>query len=719
MFQPSGFSLEIFKSRYALTEAESWEQCCERVARQMSLAEQAEEQSKYQAEFNTMLVNNLFVPGGRILYNSGRNNPNLLNCFVLANELDSKEGWGNIAKEVIVTSMKGGGCGIDFSDVRPKGSPIHSQRGECPGPVSLMELVDAIANPVRSGGTRRVALMFSMDLDHPDVIEFLDAKLTKGKLTNANVSIRSKNTTKFIEAVKNDGDWELSWKGKYKKTIKAKDLWDKIVVNAYNSAEPGFLNWELVEKESNISYINQLVTTNPCFTGDTKIKTNNGYQKLVDLKDKKDIILTNYLGQNVPGSIWSNGIKKLVSLNLSNGKIIRCTPDHVFMDNSGNSVQAKDLNGLCLMSEIGSKDSPVVVSVNEDGEEEEVFDFNLQDDTHWGIIEGVVAHNCGEIAMSSYDSCCLGHLVLPNFVTDNKVDWKLLSKNIKLAVRFLDNVLSVNYYPLIEMKRESNKLRRIGMGTTGLADMLTMLGIKYGGEQGNKFIDKLFNFISKRAYLASIKLAKEKTMFSACIPSEHIKSDYIQRSSKTIQNLILKYGIRNCCLLTQAPTGTVSILSGNCSAGIEPAFAAAYERNYFDKDVRKKTLEFHPLFFKMMSEGKDVSSFVSAREIAVREHMEVQSIVQRYIDNAVSKTIQMGQDYPMDDMSECWLEYLPKLKGTTFFRENTRGYVDSNGVTHDPPLVALSLEEAIARFKTQTGTISDGIVDCENGLCDI
>jgi ribonucleoside-diphosphate reductase alpha chain len=310
MFNPTGFSLDIFKSRYAFTENESWEQACSRVAKQMALAEVPEKQAYYDLKFAEILSNNYFVPGGRIWYNSGRNNPQLLNCFVLDPNKDSKEGWGNSAKNMIITSMTGGGCGDDFSDVRPRGAEILGQKGECPGPVELMRLIDACSKPVRAGGQRRVALMFSLDLDHPDIEEFLDAKLEKGQLTHANVSVRSKKTKEFIKAVREDGDWELSWKGKYKKTVKAKKLWDKIVKNAWNSAEPGFLNWEMVSNESNIHYIEELVTTNPC----------------------------------------------------------------------------------------------------------------------------------GEIALSAYDCCCLGHLVLPRFVKEGEIDYALLGNTIRTSVRFLDNV---------------------------------------------------------------------------------------------------------------------------------------------------------------------------------------------------------------------------------------------------------------------------------------
>lgn len=590
MYTPTGFSADIHRQRYAFTPEEQWPQSGQRLARQMAAAEVPEKQTLYEEKFNEILVDNLFVPGGRIWYNSGRIAPQLLNCFVLTNELDSKQGWGNIAKEMIITSMTGGGCGIDFSDVRPNGAKVGSG-GVCPGPVSTMKLIDACAKPVKSGGGRRVALMFSLDLDHPDVMEFLDAKLIKGELTHANVSVRSKRTTEFIKAVKEDADWELSWKGQYKKFIKARDLWDKIVKNAHSSAEPGFLNWELVEDQSNISYIEQLVTTNPC----------------------------------------------------------------------------------------------------------------------------------GEIALSAYDCCCLGHLVLSRFVTLDGMDfdWHKLANTVRLGVRFLDNVLTVNYYPLHEMKMKSHKLRRIGLGTTALADTLAMLGYRYSSVEGNKFIDKLYKFIAKTAYEASIMLAVEKGPFPACNRMKHAESGFMKRMPKKIKVLVQEHGIRNCAILTEAPTGTVSILSGNCSSGIEPMFAPAYERKYWVEEERKTELVLHPLFAEFMRQGKDVSHFVGSRDLTVRDHMEVQKIVQYWTDNAVSKTINMPENYSIEDMSNIWLEYLPDLKGTTFYRENSRGYVDDKGNILEPPLKALSTEEAKLRFENTFKEEAAKVVDCPTGICEL
>lgn len=589
-FVPTGFSHTIFRDRYAFTETETWEEACARVAQQMALAENPDKQQLYKDKFNAILSANLFVPGGRIWYNSGRNNPQLLNCFVLDPNKDSKEGWGKSSYNMIVTSMTGGGCGDDFSDVRPRGAVIAGQKGVAPGAVELMRLIDNCADPVRNGGQRRVALMFSLDLDHPDIEEFLSAKLTKGELTHANVSVRSKYTKEFIKAVKNDGDWELSWKGKYKRTVKAKDLWNTIVKNAYNSAEPGFLNWELVESESNIWYIEPLVTTNPC----------------------------------------------------------------------------------------------------------------------------------GEIALSAYDCCCLGHLVLTRFISGDSIDWSLLGNTIRTAVRFLDNVLTVNSYPLPEMKAKSQALRRIGLGTTALADTLAILGLRYGSEEGNKFVDKLYRFISKAAYEASVMLAVEKGAFPMCNPEKHVESGFMKRMPSKIKSLVQKHGIRNCCILTQAPTGTVSILSGNCSSGIEPMFAPAYERRFWQGEERKMELVFHPLFEQFMKENKSVDHFVGSHDLTVRDHMEVQRIVQRHVDNAVSKTINIAHDYPMEEVEKLWLEYLPQLKGTTFYRDGTRGMVRADGTIEPPPLSPIAIEDAKKRFfDEQHATDLEAVDDCASGVCSL
>jgi ribonucleoside-diphosphate reductase alpha chain len=288
-----------------------------------------------------------------------------------------------------------------------------------------------------------------------------------------------------------------------------------------------------------------------------------------------------------------------------------------------------------------------------------------------------------------------------------------------MGVRFLDNVLTVNSYPLPEMKEKSHRLRRIGLGTTGLADTLALLGLRYGSPEGNEFVDELYRFISKAAYESSVMLAIEKGAFPACDPRKHVESDFMKRMPAKIRALVLEHGIRNCALLTQAPTGTVSILSGNCSSGIEPMFAPAYERRYWHNNERKTELVFHPLFAQFMNEGKGVDHFVGSQDLSVKDHMEVQKIVQSHIDNAVSKTINMASDYPVEDMNRLWLEYLPNLKGTTFYRENTRGYVREDGTVEEPPLKAITIQDAKRRYQETHKTEAAHVDDCASGVCAI
>jgi ribonucleoside-diphosphate reductase alpha chain len=267
------------------------------------------------------------------------------------------------------------------------------------------------------------------------------------------------------------------------------------------------------------------------------------------------------------------------------------------------------------------------------------------------------------------------------------------------------------------MKLKSQSLRRIGLGTTALADTLATLGLRYGSDEGNKFIDKLYRFISKAAYEASIMLAVEKGAFPLCNPEKHIESGFMKRMPAKIRSLVQEHGIRNCCILTQAPTGTVSILSGNCSSGIEPIFSPAYERRYWDGEERKMELVFHPLFEKFVLEGKPVDHFISSHELSVRDHMEVQKIVQRHVDNAVSKTINIANDYPVEELEKAWLEYLPYLKGTTFYRDGTRMMVRADGTIEPPPLSPIPIEEAKARLNEAHKVDLEIVDDCASGTC--
>lgn len=580
IYEPSGFALEIFQKRYSLHEKETFQEACERLAIHVAAAETNGNVMKFRGAFADILKQNLFMPGGRIWYGSGRPKGQLLNCFV-APTGDSREGWGKTFYDLTVICGTGGGLGVNCSPVRPRGSVITGQKGTATGAVSEMECIDAIGERLKAGGGRRTALMLALGLTHGDIVEFLDKKLDLKQLNNANVSvIFDDNPETFFEKVKNDGDLELRFGGKVVGKIPAKKIWDKIISNALKGGEPGLLNGYLANKMSNIWYHTPLICTNPC----------------------------------------------------------------------------------------------------------------------------------GEIWLAAYDCCCLGALVLPRFVKGNEVDWDLLKATVTTSVRFLDNVLTVNNYPLPEIKEVCHNIRRIGLGVMGLHDMLLMLGQKYTSASGLEMADKVMERIKTYAYEASIELAKEKGPFPAFDAEKYLKGGFAKTLRPKLRELIREHGIRNCALLTIAPTGTTSLVC-DVTSGIEPMFAPAHIRKFRDGDELKAEVVVHPLFKKYIDEGRSVKHFQGAYDLKLRDHFEMQRTCQKHLDNACSKTINVMPGTSAEELSEMYFEFFPDLKGVTIYPEGSR---------EDQPLTPLPLDAALAAAKGDDRVLKSYATDsCKNGVCDI
>jgi len=223
------------------------------------------------------------------------------------------------------------------------------------------------------------------------------------------------------------------------------------------------------------------------------------------------------------------------------------------------------------------------------------------------------------------------------------------------------------------------------------------------------------NYIKKRAYEASTYIAAEKGPFPAFDTEKFLESGFCKTLTKGIRAKIREYGIRNCALLTIAPTGTTSIVAGT-SSGIEPVFSPGYKRRYYadveDSNERqiKEEIVIDPLFQTLYEEGYDLSSFVSAHEISVEDHLRMQIIVQKHIDNAVSKTINLPQDYPVEKYGKLLLKYAPMCKGTTVYRSGSRG---------NEPLVPLSVTEAQEYLESQGILIGSAMSDCMSGICEV
>jgi len=200
-YNPEGFSLQIFKDRYAVHENETFQEACERVAYFIASAEDGDKIRQFENRFFEILNTNRFSPGGRIWRGAGRKKSAMLNCFVVPSE-DSREGWGQLLSDVTIISGLGGGIGISFNNIRPRGTEIKGTGGVATGAVSLMKIVNGVCNELREGGGRRSALMFCLSYDHPDIEEFLHVKLDKKELNNANISILVDNN--FFDLVKKD-----------------------------------------------------------------------------------------------------------------------------------------------------------------------------------------------------------------------------------------------------------------------------------------------------------------------------------------------------------------------------------------------------------------------------------------------------------------------------------------------------------------------------------
>jgi len=240
-------------------DGEDWEACTRRVGSIVARAENSKT-AEYAEKFSEIIYNMDFLPGGRILRNAGRPRGSMFNCYVLPIG-DSREEIGQYYKDSLILWGEGGGIGTNISFLRPKGADIKGVGGVSSGPVSFLKASDAIAETVESGGSRRAAGLALMNVSHPDIGRFIDAKTIHGELSHYNISVAV--TDDFLEAVESNSDWEFKFAQKSYGKIKARKIWNKIIENMIEHAEPGLLNWDKIIK-NNSYYFDSVIATNPC-----------------------------------------------------------------------------------------------------------------------------------------------------------------------------------------------------------------------------------------------------------------------------------------------------------------------------------------------------------------------------------------------------------------------------------------------------------------------
>ena len=587
--QPQQVSVDVLAEKYCKGQERTIEDVRRRIAAGIASVEGSSSDTWAEAFYQVQEVG--FVPAGRICSAAGTSiNATLINCFVQPIADSVQEYEGNLPgiyhalREAAETMRRGGGVGYDYSLIRPRNSLVRGTASRASGPVSYMYVYDKSCETIESAGGRRGAQMGILRCDHPDVDLFIDAKLNGG-LSNFNISVGV--TDALVLSVKADGMFDLVHKAEpdqdmypqsrllpdgrwLYKTVRARDLWTRIMRNTYENGEPGVVFLDRINAENNLYYVEVLQATNPC----------------------------------------------------------------------------------------------------------------------------------SEQPLPPYGACCLGSMNLTLFVVNPftpkaYLNFGAFAEAISTAVRFLDNVLDVSFWPLPQQRQEAMNKRRVGLGYLGLGSALVMLGLRYDSDEGRRVAEEITATLSHSAYRASIQLAKERGSFPLFDAEKYLQGEFVKRLPEDIRADIGRYGIRNSHLVSLAPTGTITLaFADNASNGIEPAFSWSYTRNKRGADGSTVPYTVRDHAYRLYEEqGHDVSrlpaQFVSALEMSAMDHLRMLQVVQPYIDSAISKTVNVPADYPFEDFENLYMAaWEGGLKGLATYRPNSvRGNVLSVLPAEPQPLL--------------------------------
>jgi ribonucleoside-diphosphate reductase alpha chain len=533
-------------------------------------AARVDERPGVERDFGELLGAFKFLPGGRILAGAGTAaTRTLANCFVMGSIEDSVDGIFERLKESALTMQWGGGIGVDFSTLRPQGAAATTSGSIASGPVSFMRIWDAMCGTLLSTGARRGAMMATLRCDHPDVETFITAKREPGQLRNFNVSVQI--TDAFMEALAAGGDWplcfprdlddaegetlELHWPGRdgpvpcrVVRRVPAQALWRTIVDSAYDSAEPGVLFVDRINRENNLYYREHITCTNPC----------------------------------------------------------------------------------------------------------------------------------GEVPLPAHGACTLGSVNLTAFVREPfaasaSLDLASLERTVTTAVRFLDDIVELSEYPLPAQRAQAQATRRIGLGVTGLADTLCMLGLNYDSDAARATAGGILEQIRDAAYRASVALAAEKGACPAFDRDAYLAGEFIARLPADIRDSMARSGVRNSHLLAVAPTGTISLLANNVSSGVEPIFSVESDRVVLDATGGRtyRVVDYAAALWRRERRGPLPATFVTAAELSPDAHLAMLATLQPFVDHSISKTINVAENLPPEAVAGVFEKsYRLGLKGCTVFRPN-------------------------------------------------
>jgi ribonucleoside-diphosphate reductase alpha chain len=669
-------------------------------------------QKKWATKFYEELFEGRFIPGGRVLAGAGDlyRLKTLANCFVTKIQKDEIDSIYKAAFECARTYSYGGGIGVDISSLRPKDSIVHNAADSSTGAVSFMELYSLTTGLIGQSG-RRGALMLTIDVKHPDIEHFLKVKKVPNWVTNqivdqcnwsgrfnnqeletikkqvmentqvrfANISVKASD--EFMQAVDEQREFRqgefLIYKKKknniltnapqdidnihYSINIPSKDIHNYKMMDSFTTFSR-MKNW--LEQKYNVSI--------------TKTKFNDKLKR--DVYGDISIELNN---ENYDLAIRQAGDFMLYFSSEQTGEIRRMVKARDIWDQfiEGNYKTAEP--GLIFWSTM-SKYSP----------------------SNYVGKPIICTNPCAEVPLEDGGACNLGSLNLSCFIdngyeTNAKINWDQLADSTAILIRFLDNVVTWNedLNALEKQKLAARETRRLGLGIMGIADMLNQLGLGYDSDEGIAIITKTMQFITNAAFQASASLAGEKGASPIYSEEEYMECPFIEEAlSKETQTLIRENGIRNIAIMSIAPTGSISnivkgIQVGNknyigVSGGVEPIFALYYTRRTesFGKN------EFYKVFHSSVQAYIDKMELTdelekadkiedilpdyflrTAHHIEPDKRVEIQGLIQRYIDHSISSTINLPEDVQPEIISDIYLNaWKQNLKGVTIYRDGSR-----------------------------------------------
>jgi len=560
-------ALTVLEKRYFRRDkngklVEDWKKMITRVAENISNGNKEKKKIYYD-----LLDSGYFLPNSPTLMNAGHDLQQLSACFVLPLE-DSMESIFESIKNAALIHKSGGGTGFSFSKLREADARVRSTNGVSSGPISFLKVFNSATDAVKQGGTRRGANMAILNVDHPQIMEFITCKENTQELTNFNLSVGI--TEKFMKAVYEDSEYELisPHSKEVIEKLKARDVFDLIVKMAHQNGEPGIIFLDRINKHNPTPLIGEIESTNPC----------------------------------------------------------------------------------------------------------------------------------GEQPLLPNEACNLGSLNLAGMVKDNDINWNILKKATRDAVDFLDDVIDMSSFPLPEIDKMVKSNRKIGLGVMGWADLLFLLHIPYNSDKAICLAEQVMEFIDYHSKVRSIELAQEKGSFKNFKDSIYdnkklIRSD-LEMDWGELNKTIAAKGIRNATTTTIAPTGTISMIL-NTSGGVEPQFSLVYVKNvmdgnkllyvnpHFEKAIKDAGIYSKKLMEKVAEEGslahikkipEEIKKvFVTSHDISPKWHIRMQGAFQKYVDNAVSKTINFSKEATKEEIKMAYeLAYDLGCKGVTVYRDGSR-----------------------------------------------